>query len=94
MFQPEDIEKLAQLSRVAVSPEEARAFAGEMETIVGYVSEVQSAPDPAARSRDIGDVENVMRPDADSHESGLYTEELLAAAPKSAAGYVVVKKIL
>ncbi len=91
MFQREDIERLAKLSRLAISDAEAATLAGEIETIVGYVSEVQSAPDAPA---DVADLENVMRPDADPHAPGAHTDQLLSAAPKSADGYVAVKKIL
>ncbi len=35
-----------------------------------------------------------MRDDADPHEAGLYTEDLLKAAPGRDGNYVKVKKIL
>ena len=92
MFRREDIERLARLSRLAVSDAEAVTLAGEIDAVIGYVSEVQSAPGTPAGSG--GDIENVMRPDADPHGPGVYTDALLAAAPKSRDGYVVVKKIL
>ncbi len=92
MFQREDIERLARLSRLAVSDAEAVTLAGEIDAVIGYVSEVQSAPGTSVGSG--GDMENVMRPDADPHEPGAYTDTLLSAAPKSRDGYVVVKKIL
>lgn len=92
MFQREDIERLAKLSRLAISEAEAATFAGEIDTIVGYVSEVRSAPDAPAGGGE--DLVNVMRPDENPHETGIYMEDLLASAPKSANWYVVVKKIL
>lgn len=37
---------------------------------------------------------NVMREDGEPHESGLYTEKLLSAAPQREGQYIKVKKIL
>lgn len=37
---------------------------------------------------------NVMREDTEPHESGIYTEKLLSAAPQREGQYIKVKKIL
>ena len=39
-------------------------------------------------------VRNVLRPDENPHQSGVFTEEILAEAPKRRGQYVKVKKIL
>ncbi len=92
MFQSDDIERLARLARVSVSSEEKEAFARDIETIVGYVSDITSAPE-ASQAPDVV-LENVMREDTPTHEAGEYTESLMSAAPRASEGYVSVKKIL
>jgi aspartyl-tRNA(Asn)/glutamyl-tRNA(Gln) amidotransferase subunit C len=89
----EIIEKLAALSRVALTPAEVEKMTTDIESILGYVSEIQQvsgeAPQPTA-----GALRNVMRTDAVTHERGQYKEVLIKAMPKSENGYLKVKKIL
>ncbi|HEY4511877.1 MAG TPA: Asp-tRNA(Asn)/Glu-tRNA(Gln) amidotransferase subunit GatC [Candidatus Paceibacterota bacterium] len=89
----ETVEKLATLSRIALSPEEKASLRKDMEAILGYVGEIQKAG-VKEESPKAGIVRNVLREDVNPHESGAYTEDLLRAAPKREDGYVKVKKIL
>jgi len=88
-----EIEKLASLSRLKLSDEEIVRMQGDMTSILAYVDKLKTVT-----GKDTGPVmsvnKNVLREDADSHESGLYTEKLIKAAPKSDDDYVKVKKIL
>lgn len=90
----EDIEHLAKLSRIAVSDEEASALAEDITSILGYVSEIETATAEKAPVKEVGALYNVMREDKDPHEAGLFTEDLLKAAPDRQGQYVKVKKIL
>lgn len=92
MFTEADIRRLADLARLSISDAEARDLARDVDAILGYVSDVRSAPPAPARERE--DLENVMRADESPIEPGTHAAELLAAAPKSEGGYVAVKKIL
>lgn len=89
-----DIKKLAELARLEISDEEQEKLLKEMDSILGYVSQVKevTADMGAVSVADI--VRNVMREDGEPHETGLYTDELLAEAPSSERGYVKVKNIL
>lgn len=88
-----DIESLARLSKLAITPEEKKAFTGEIESILTYISEIQSVAGELPEHV-VGSVKNVLREDTSPHESGLHTETLLNMAPKRKGEYVLVKKIL
>ncbi len=94
MISPEDIEKLTLLSRIEVSEEEKKKLGSEIESILGYVSEIQHVVGEAGMLREKPALRNVMREDGIPHETGAYTEALLKEAPSRDANYVRVKKIL
>ena len=73
MIERKDIEKLAHLSRVAVSNEELEVLKNDLESILGYVSEIQTVSEEAPE-RTVGILRNVMRDDANPHESGTFTK--------------------
>ena len=93
MIKREDIEKLAELSRIATSPEELEILKKDLESIIGYVSEIQSVSEDAPE-RVAGELRNVMRDDTDPTESGTYTKDMIAAAPRTDGDYVSVKQVL
>lgn len=90
----EDIEHLAKLARIELKDGEANALAGDITSILGYVSEVSEITSDIAREKKNGPLFNVMREDGKPHEAGMYTEALLKAAPDRKGQYVNVKKIL
>lgn len=91
----EGIEKLAALSRIALSREEKERMRSEFDAILGYVAAIQEvSAGSTGRSRSIVAQVNVMREDTAPHESGLHTEALLSAAPMREGEYIRVKKIL
>lgn len=93
MISREDVVKLAELSRVAVSETELAVLQKDLESILGYVSEIQSVSEDAPE-RTAGELRNVMRDDANPHESGTYTKDMLAAAPRTDGDYLSVKQVL
>lgn len=87
-----DIAALAKLARLDVSAEEMTRLEKEIPDILGFVETIQKvATDDVAHD---AAVRNVMREDANPHESGKYTEDLLAAAPAQKNNQVVVKQVL
>jgi aspartyl-tRNA(Asn)/glutamyl-tRNA(Gln) amidotransferase subunit C len=88
-----DVEKLAQLSRLQLSEGEKERFGAEIESILSYVSEIQSiaAQEP---TKTAGEVRNVMREDTTPHESGIHTDTLVPLAPASEGNAIKVKTIL
>lgn len=93
MITKEEIQKLADLSRISLSDAEKESLRKDIDGILEYVGQIKEAGvkggevwEPAER--------NVMREDVPTNEAGKYTEALVKAAPKSEGSYVKVKKIL
>lgn len=86
-----DVAALARLARLDVAPEELARLEKEIPAILAFVDEIQNVTTGAIPT---GEVRSVMRSDENPHESGIYTEELLAAAPAVLDGAVVVKQVL
>ena len=89
----DEVAHLARLARLALTEDELDSFAGQLDAILGHVSQIQAV--------DVTDVEptdnpltsvNVTRPDV--VEPGLSQEEALAAAPKAVDGRFAVPRIL
>ncbi len=93
-MQKEDIERLATLARIELKDEESVAFAKDITSILGCVSEINEITGNDEALKVVGPVYNVMRDDGVPHAAGLYTEDLLKAAPDRQGNYVKVKKIL
>jgi aspartyl-tRNA(Asn)/glutamyl-tRNA(Gln) amidotransferase subunit C len=95
MVSSDDIKKLAALSRLELTEEEVKKLEGEFTSILAYIDTIQKVELPAVPEGNVHlDIENVMREDVPSHEAGAHTETLLMQAPRSANGYLKVKKIL
>jgi len=88
-----DIDHLAKLARIDVPKAEYDNLQKDLDNILAFVGEVQSAL-IADRGPKADVPKNAMREDTDPHESGIFTDALLKEAPKTRGGYVVVKKIL
>lgn len=93
MIEDRDIEKLAALSRINISADEKTRLKDDIESVLSYVSEITKVA-AASGIESYSSLKNVMREDASPHESGLYTESLLDAAPSREGNYFRVKKIL
>lgn len=95
MITTEEIENLAALSRIELTPEEKERMRGEFDAILGYVASISKVSAAFEKStRSIVATVNVMREDTSPHESGIYTSALLEAAPGREENYIKVKKIL
>ena len=96
MIELKEIDKLAELSRVEMTLEEKKEIQKDLESILGYVSEIQKVTTDSVGSPEerIGVLHNVMREDDNANEKGIYTEKIIKSAPKSEKGYIKVKKIL
>ena len=98
-----DVEKLAELARIEISKEEKEGILKDLQGILGYVDQVQMAPVGARGSTQMGTqinadeisviLINVMREDKEPHQTGIYTDKILAEA-ETKDGYVKVRKIL
>jgi aspartyl-tRNA(Asn)/glutamyl-tRNA(Gln) amidotransferase subunit C len=91
-----EIEKLGSLARIKLSDEEKKGLKTDIESILGYVSEIQEVSSDLERdtTSQKDELINVMREDENPHESGLYTQKILENAPQREGDYIKVKKIL
>ena len=88
-----DIRYVANLARVALTPEEEARFGSQLDAILGYVKKLEeldvSKVEPMAHAVPL---ENVLR--ADEVQPSLPHEAALANAPSKANGLFVVPKIV
>lgn len=88
------VEKLANLSRVTIPEEEAKAFASEFESILTYVGALESLTLEALDEHEPGIHRNIFREDSVPHEAGLYTQKIVEAFPEKEGNFLKVKQIL
>lgn len=89
----DEVAHLARLARLALTDDELDSFAGQLDAILGYVSQIQSVDVTGVEATDnpLKDV-NVSRPDV--VVPCLTQEEALAAAPRAEDGRFAVPRIL
>ncbi len=89
----EEVQKLAKLSRVSITDDEAESLSSEFESILNYVGEIKNANVSTDSAQNLL-LKNVLREDANPHETGLYSEDLIREMPSSEGNHLKVKKIL
>ncbi|HEY1037709.1 MAG TPA: Asp-tRNA(Asn)/Glu-tRNA(Gln) amidotransferase subunit GatC [Candidatus Paceibacterota bacterium] len=94
-----DVQKLASLSRMKLSDEEAAQFTKEIDAILGYVEQIKevSAGEAAASAGVHANPplhRNMMREDIADQNLNPDSSEVLSRAPSHQDGLVKVKKIL
>ena len=87
-----DIRALASLARLDVSDAEIAKLEGELPAIIGFVEEIQNAA--TTKEASVPKLRNVVRADESPHESGMYTETLLSAAPNREGDRIAVKQVV
>lgn len=96
MISREDIQKLAELSRLELSEEELKNLEEEFPKILDYVGAVSKAAGGEA-PEELPKVRTVMREDTPRPADAAFAdkrEALLAAAPRREGDYIVVRKVL
>lgn len=87
-----NIRALAELARLEVSDAEVAKLEKEIPDILKFVEQIQNVAGELKTTSP--ELRNVMRADENPHESGVYTERLLDAAPAQKDGRVVVKQVV
>jgi aspartyl/glutamyl-tRNA(Asn/Gln) amidotransferase C subunit len=87
-----DIRALAGLARLDISDDEVARLGTEIPGILAFVETIQKVAADASPAQPAR--RNVMRADENPHESGAYTETLLAAAPARVGDKVAVKQVI
>ena len=90
----DDVKKLARLSALNMSEEEAVSMQADLTQILGYVEQLQAVDtDGVEPTYQVHYLETVTRPD-EIIDYGISQDELLMNAPKQADGSVVVPRVL
>ncbi|CRZ15215.1 Asp-tRNA(Asn)/Glu-tRNA(Gln) amidotransferase subunit GatC [Mycolicibacterium neworleansense] len=89
----DEVAHLARLARLALTDDELDSYAGQLDAILGHVSQIQSVDVTGVEATDnpLKDV-NVSRPDVVM--PCLTQDEALAAAPRAEDGRFAVPRIL
>ena len=87
-----DIKALAKLARLDTSEEELAQLETELPSVLQFVDTIQKAD----VSTDVvaPELRNVVRADENPHESGVYTEALLSAAPAREGDRIAVRQVI
>lgn len=91
MIEKKDIEKLATLSRIKLTEAEKESFQKEIDSILGYVAQIQKASGTVEGKLDLDQPENAFREDVPERQGGEYTRDLIDAAPYKEGDSVQVK---
>ena len=99
MIDIKDIEKLAELSRIKLKDAEKAQMQKEISSVLTYVDQIKNVKGDISAATDREKqakqkVRNVLREDANPHESGIHTDIILDDAPRKEGKYFKVKKIL
>ena len=94
MIEKSDVRRLAELSHLELSEREIEDMRGEIESILEYVSEIQSVKEKPDTKTTHTLAHNVLRDDNMPHPRGMHSGKILAEAPHTKKSYIRVKKIL
>lgn len=92
MTQKVNVRALASLAKLEVSDEELARLESELPAILSFVETIQQVSSDVVEESP--EHRNVMREDGEPHESGMYTADILAAAPAQRDNQVVVKQVI
>lgn len=88
----DDVQKLAELSRIEIQESDIPAYLNDFENILGYIDTIQSVEGIESTRADV--VKNVVRTDDMAYTAGEFSDDILAQAPETDAGFIRVQKIL
>ena len=89
-----DVKRLAGLSALRITNEEATALLGQLNEIIGFVEQLNEvATDGVEPTYQVTGLENVMRDDV-VVDYGLDRDKLLKNAPDTQDGQIKVKRVL
>lgn len=92
MATPDEVRSLAELARIAVPEERLPKLVLEFDQILHYIDQLTKLS--VGKTEPPLPYENVMRPDGEPHESGIWTEALAAQFPERDGNYLSVKQII
>ena len=94
MIHRDEVKKLAELALLAVDDSELDTLTKEMDSILEYISEINSFTADIKNERKKPLLYNVMREDEVTNKESEYTERIMKEMPSTDGQYLKVKKIL
>lgn len=90
----QDVKKLAVLSALEISDQDAELLRGQLEEILGYVAQLNEVDTTGVKpTYQVNDLENVTRPDT-IKDYKVSRDDLLKNAPEVEDGHIKVKRVL
>lgn len=93
MISVQEVEKLAELSRIKLTQDEKEQMAKEIGSILGYIDQIKEVSS-SGEMRQAQEVKNIMREDVATNKPHEFTEAILNNAPARKENYFEVKKII
>jgi aspartyl-tRNA(Asn)/glutamyl-tRNA(Gln) amidotransferase subunit C len=93
-MEKEDILHLARLSRIGIDDKEAESLKADIESVLSYVSDINSITADVTLTKKVGARYNIFRDDVVTVREGSYTDAILKEAPNVKGQHLQVKKIL
>ena len=94
MLDVKDIEKLAKLARIELTPEEKEKLLKDVDPILSYVAQLKEVVSTVGEEKKAGELRNVVRDDENPTKTGTNTKDIVADMPDSQNDYLKVEKIL
>ena len=94
MLEIKDIEKLAKLARIELTPEEKEKLLKDVDPILSYVAQLKEVVSTVGEEKKAGELRNVVRDDENPTKTGTNTKDIVADMPDSQNDYLKVEKIL
>lgn len=90
----DDVNYVASLAKIAITPEEAKRLTKELDSILGYVKQLDAVDVTGlAPTYQVTGLKNITRPD-EVIDYGTTQKDLLKNAPRSRDGAIEVPKVL
>ena len=91
-FTEQDLDNLSKLARITIRAEEKPKMLTDIQSILGYVSEINEVEGETVRGQEA--LFNVVREDVITRDPGSHSSEILREAPEVQGDYVKVKQVL
>ncbi len=92
-MQIQDVEKLAELSRIEIPADEKESILNDLQSIVSYIDQIEKVSVENLAEAEYP-LRNVFREDGPAHASKMYTEKIINSAPETDGNFVKVQSIL
>lgn len=95
MATTDEVQKLAELSRIKIEGAELEKFTNEFDAILAYVGQLEKLDLPQGDAlREKPALRNVLREDGEPHEAGKYTQMLVEQFHAKEGNALSVKQII